>query len=427
MEGKLLSLYNDFFRKGTKITTDSRKVEEGNVFWALKGDRFDGNKFTKKALESGARSAIVDDPEVVIDDRCILVENSLVALQEFARYHRRQFTIPIVAITGTNGKTTTKELVNFVLSEKYKTHYTKGNYNNHIGVPLTLLDMPSDTEIGIIEMGANHPGEIDELCRITEPTHGLITNVGKAHLEGFGGFEGVKKTKSEMYRFLKEKEGLIFINIDENHLENLLPEYHGIIRYGRKITEVSPLETAPFLKVLFEYSSQECNTNLVGGYNYPNVLTAIAIAHQFGVADEDVIRALQAYRPGNNRSQLLTHFGNTIILDAYNANPTSMGVAVTNFAEMQGDKKILIIGDMLELGEDSNQEHQNMIDLTRKFGFDEVFLIGEHFGKCYIREKGYHFFNSTQELKEVWNWKKFKGASFLLKASRGIGLEKLLD
>jgi len=421
------------YRKHAQVAIDSRKVEKGSLFFALKGERFDGNRFAASALEAGAAYAIVDDPAVARGGRYVLVEDSLKALQGLARHHRQQFSMPVIGITGSNGKTTTKELVAAVLGSHYRLHYTQGNLNNHIGVPLTLLAMPAGLEAAIIEMGANHQGEIAFLSRIAEPSHGLVTNIGKAHLEGFGGIEGVKKGKSELYRYLAETGGMAFVNRDEPFLEELAAPVKKKVFYrradnpapaGRDI-EVKLLETQPFVRAAFagkEGKLCEVGSRLIGAYNFNNIMTAIALGKYFKVPGEKIARAIAAYVPGNMRSQLLERGGNTFILDAYNANPSSMREAVLNFAAMEGRRKIAILGDMLELGAESRREHEGIAELVAQQGFDDAVFVGPEF-EAAARSAGFRHFADVAELKQWFSAQRFQDCHFLIKGSRGIRLE----
>lgn len=415
------------FLESTGITTDSRKVENGNIFFALKGERFNGNDYAAKVLETGAAYAVIDEVEKRINNQCILVDDVLETLQILANHHRKQLDIPVLGITGSNGKTTTKELINEVLATTYKVHYTLGNFNNHIGVPLTLLAMPSDTEIAVIEMGANHMKEIDFLCKIAEPNLGLVTNVGRAHLEGFGSFEGVIQTKGELYNYLGNHKGTAFVNQEEPHLEEMASSCENIIGYksGKGNSNISFESASPFLNIYFDDGnhSEIIQTQLIGAYNYPNILTAMTIGKYFKVSFTDVKEALEAYAPNNNRSQLVRKGTNTIILDAYNANPTSMKAALSNFDEMEAREKVVIIGDMLELGDESEQEHREIIKITKEAGFSQVFTVGQEFKNVHSRNA----YETIADLKANWNWKAFDNTTFLIKGSRGIKLEKLLD
>lgn len=418
------------------VTTDSRNVPQGALFFALRGDNFDGNRFAAQALADGAAFAVVDDPSVCSDSRFLLVEDTLAALQALGRHHRRQFEIPVIAITGSNGKTTTKELVSAVLSSHYPTHFTRGNFNNHIGLPLTLLSMPPQTEVAVIEMGANHQGEIELLCTLAEPTHGLITNIGKAHLEGFGGVEGVKKGKSELYRYLAANNGMAFINKNEAFLEELAAPVPKKLYYTKsdaptvanEYYETQLLAADPFVRVAFLSESGELVevvSQLIGTYNFNNIMTAIALGKYFKVPAHKIKAAIEQYLPSNNRSQLI-HLGeHTLILDAYNANPDSMRQAILNLAAMEGAHKIAILGDMLELGESSAEEHRRIAQLAVEQGFNQVVLTGPAFAEA-AREAGLRHFENVDTLREWFVLQDFPPSLLLIKASRGMRLERLL-
>jgi UDP-N-acetylmuramoyl-tripeptide--D-alanyl-D-alanine ligase len=420
-------LYSLFLVHPT-ISTDSRHISTGSLFFALKGETFDGNAFASEALKKGAAYAIVDDPALPDNEHFIWVENVLESLQHLARHHRRHVDIPVIAITGTNGKTTTKELVKRVLSTTFRTLATEGNLNNHIGVPLTLLRIGSDTQAAIIEMGANHPGEIDALCRIAEPGFGLITNIGKAHLEGFGGFEGVIRTKSEMYRYINESRGRIFINSADPLLRELSAGIPSI-PYGRQSGNAEPeLERwDPFISFTLRLPDAEpiaIQTRLYGGYNLDNVLAAACIGHYFGVTPENIRVALEGYEPGNNRSQISDTGKNLLILDAYNANPSSMAAALKTFAESAYSQKMVILGDMLELGNESDSEHEKILELLDEYRFSHVYLVGPSFTRLNTKRENTCFDDSS--LAAIW-FEHFtiSGMAILIKGSRGIKLEKL--
>ena len=427
------------FLNATGITTDSRKVEEGSIFFALKGEHFDGNKFAEQTLLSGAGYAVVDDANLKTNNRLIQVDSVLSTLQLLANYHRQQFKIPIIAITGSNGKTTTKELLASILEKHYRTHCTKGNLNNHIGVPITLLGMPLDTEIAVIEMGANHLEEISKLCEIVQPTHGVITNVGKAHLEGFGSFEGVKKAKSELYGSLQKSNGVVFINLDEPFLKDLAQYLKHKVFYHQSEfpdPQISSLETKlisskPFIKIAFLSDQKdqeiEASSNLVGHYNFNNIQTAVSIGRYFKVPSDKIKKAVENYIPTNNRSQLLVKDTNTFIMDAYNANPTSMRIAINNLDLMESNHKIAILGDMLEMGDYSEEEHKSIFYHALSKSFDELIFVGKEFGKVVTESDKVCFFNDLEELKSWFSNKKIKDTLVLLKGSRGIQLEKLLS
>ena len=428
-------LYNIYLQH-PRVSTDSRQVEAGDLFFALRGERFDGNQYAAQALEKGAAYAIVDDPDVALTDRTILVENTLTTLQDLARHHRRQFYIPVIAICGSNGKTTTKDLVSAVLSSRYPTHYTKGNFNNHIGVPLTLLAMPLKTEVAVIEIGANHLGEVDLLCRIAEPTHGLITNIGKEHLEGFGSLEGVKQGESELYRYLAEQSGMAFINKDEDFLEELAAPVQKKLFYQQtdqpeaasRIYGVQLLQAFPTVRAAFVDDSNErieVHAQLFGKYNFSNIMTAIVLGRYFKVPSAKVKAAIEAYQPLSNRSQIKKIDDNTFILDAYNANPSSMEQAIASFAEMTATSKVAILGHMLELGDASAEEHERIAHLALAQGFDQVVFVGEEF-RAVAELPGATYFENTAALREWFAAQRFQNTYFLLKGSRGIQLEKLL-
>ncbi len=418
------------FKKFPHVVTDSRNVVADSLFFALKGESFNGNKFALDTLEKGCRYAIVDEKSYAIDDRFILVDDVLTCLQDLAREHRRTLGIPILAITGTNGKTTTKELLNEVLKQKFKTSATQGNFNNHIGVPLTLLAMNAETEFGIVEMGANHPGEIKMLCEIAEPNYGLITNVGKAHLEGFGSFEGVKKTKKELYDYLAQNGGEVFINCENEHLMGMLNQQKTIL-YGNSEEAFSKarfLQAEP--KLIIELRSPigklYIKTQLIGAYNFENVLAAVTLGRYFKIDEIDIKEALESYTPSNNRSQLLKTDDNVLFLDAYNANPTSMRAAIDNFAAMKMKNKVLILGDMLELGEESEKEHLHVLDLLKEKELSNTILVGNIFSSLASDYK-YDAFKSVEDLLVYLETSVLKNKYILIKGSRGIKLEKTIE
>jgi UDP-N-acetylmuramoyl-tripeptide--D-alanyl-D-alanine ligase len=421
---------HDKFLKCTTVCTDTRNIILDSMFFALKGEAFDGNKYAKFALENGCKYCIIDNPEYKINDSCILVENTLKTMQELATFHRKFLKIPIISITGTNGKTTTKELINAILSKKYTVVATKGNLNNHIGVPLTLLSMNFETEIGIVEMGANHPYEIKQLCNIAEPDFGLITNIGKAHIEGFGSFEGVKNTKKELYDYLFEHNKTIFVKYDNEILKQIVPDT-SLIKYGNNETFVVAgisYNADPLLKIKWKtknISTQLVNTNLIGSYNYENVLASIAVGIHFNVEISQINKALEEYIPSNNRSQVKETENNTLILDAYNANPTSMKASLENLAQINHPNKIAIIGDMLELGDVSIEEHLSIINLLSKIDVNQVILVGKIFNSLNIH--GYKSFENTNLLIESLKENPLKASLVLIKASRGIRLETIVD
>jgi UDP-N-acetylmuramoyl-tripeptide--D-alanyl-D-alanine ligase len=418
------------FQEHPVISTDSRDIPSGCIFFALKGGNFDGNRFAAESLEKGASYAVVDDPAAAKRPEFILVNDVLETLQNLARYHRRKLNIPVLAITGTNGKTTTKELISAVLRRKYMITSTQGNLNNHIGVPVTLLGMTSQTELAVIEMGANHPGEIAALCQIAEPDFGIITNIGKAHLEGFGSFEGVIKTKSELYDFLRQKHGRCFINTDN---ELLVTQAAGLdlLTYGTN--DEAQLQGFPeqsswylTIRVLFPKGWLYLKSKLIGSYNFENILSAARVGLHFGVEPTAIQKAIENYVPENNRSQLIQTGSNRIIMDAYNANPTSMTAALNNFAKISYEKKTVILGDMLELGNLAAEEHQKIADLIKLQHFDAVYLVGHYFSAV---DAGTAMkFDKTEHLSAHLDTQKPIAENLILiKGSRGIGLEKIID
>jgi UDP-N-acetylmuramoyl-tripeptide--D-alanyl-D-alanine ligase len=422
---ELAFLYEQFLELRS-VTTDTRKIKQGDIFFALKGPSFDGNTFADKALEMGAAFVIVDNPAVVKDDRYLLVDDVLTTLQQLAKLHRRTLGIPILAITGSNGKTTTKELVNAVMSKKYKTYATVGNLNNHIGIPLTLLAMDESIEFGIVEMGANHQREIASYCTYVEPNYGLINNVGKAHLEGFGGFEGVKKGKGELYQYLFETNGIAFIHSKNEDLMGMSP-FESPVLYGRN----SDYYNAKFLKsdpfVTFIAGNEELvETKLIGDYNFDNILAALCIGKYFGVPSIAANAAIEAYDPTNNRSQIVKTDKNELILDSYNANPTSMRAAIENFASIQKENKVIILGDMYELGEDSQVEHATIGALLKLLSDTNVILIGKHMGAAFKECDTAHYFETKLAAVEYLEANPVIHSTVLLKGSRGMGLETLV-
>lgn len=428
----LYQLYQDCKQQ---VCTDTRRLINGGIFFALKGDHFNANTFAAEALTKGCSWAVVDEPEYVTNEHILLVENVLESLQKLANYHRLQFKIPFIAITGSNGKTTNKELINAVLSRKYKTLATEGNLNNHIGVPLTLLKLTTSHEMAIIEMGANHQGEINALCEIADPDYGLITNIGKAHLEGFGGIEGVKKGKSEMYRYLQKKEASVFINGDDNVLHELAENNNKITFGTTKLYDVVGKqytdEDTVNLKFTTRYGEKKwellplIKTQITGHYNFINCLAAACIGTYFKVEPEEIKAALEGYVPGMNRSQIIQRPANTILLDAYNANPNSMKAAIDNFKKHSAAHKLVILGDMFELGEYSKQEHQAVADLLKNAGFEDVFLVGPEFGATL--HHAYKTFENTQEIKNYLEHHPPKHTTVLIKGSRGMKLESLVE
>lgn len=409
------------------VQTDTRKLKNGDLFFALKGPNFNGNEFSAKAIESGAVYAIIDDPKYAINGKTILVDDVLQTLQQLAKHHRQQFQIPFLAITGSNGKTTTKELIHAVLSTTYKTYTTEGNLNNHIGVPLTILKIRQDAEMAVIEMGANHLREIASYCEIAIPTHGLITNCGKAHLEGFGGEEGVRKGKGELYDSLRANQGTAFVMWDYPYLRDMSNNIPTIYKYGTSDADVTGKveSSTQYLQVKFDYGFHgSIQTNLVGDYNLPNVLAAVAVGKFFKVEENEIKSAIEHYSPTNSRSQFLQKASNKIILDAYNANPTSMKAAIENFARTEGSNKILALGAMAELGADSLKEHNDIIKEIDKHQWKDVILVGGDFMKV---DHTYRKFNTPLQAGEWLQKDKPENAFFLIKGSRSMQMEKLLD
>ena len=426
---KTLERIYQYYSKKNIISTDSRKIDEGCVFVALKGERFDGNDFAYQvATEGKAACVIADRKDLPEHERLFIVENSLTTLQHLARLHRERCDIPIIGITGTNGKTTTKELVATTLSKKYNIIYTQGNFNNHLGVPLTLLRIKPETELAVVEMGANHPGEIAQLCEIAQPDYGIITNIGKAHIEGFGSFDGVIKTKNELYQYLRTKgESLktkVFVNGNNELLMKLSDGMDRIVYKTTDNRQRTTDHTSPFLEI--DWNNNNIKTHLVGDYNYENVMAAIAVGTYFGVEENLIIEALENYVPSNNRSQFIRSEKNEIVMDAYNANPSSMHHSITNFKNIADDNTLLILGDMKELGCESENEHRHIIDLLKELNFDNVILIGEEFKKV-SHGTDYMNFNNVEELIEHINQNGIVGKRILIKGSNSTHLEKLAN
>ena len=449
---EIISIYNKFKECGV-VTTDTRTLKGGEMFFGLKGENFDGNEYAQKALELGARYAVVNKTSAAAsseDPRLVKVDDTLKTLQDLARWHRSMTIVDgkpltVIALTGTNGKTTTKELIREVLSVKYRVTATEGNLNNSIGVPLTLLKINQDTQLAVVEMGASHPGDIKELVDIALPNYGLITNVGKAHLLGFGSFEGVKKTKGELYDYLRRTSDKVFINADNPHLCQMASErnlqsdperpYSLLIPYGLEYQGASVLPSSaeePFLRISVPVTPGRAEgsilirTNLVGSYNADNVMAAIAVGAQFGVSLEDAVRAIEAYVPSNNRSQMTRTEHNTLIIDAYNANPTSMAAALDNFSNVSADCRIAMLGDMLELGEDSAAEHKAVIESALSRGFCKVFFVGKEFASVSVASDNAMFFQTSDELADYLKANPVHGATILIKGSRGTRMEKVI-
>jgi UDP-N-acetylmuramoyl-tripeptide--D-alanyl-D-alanine ligase len=423
------ALLHDIFLSTSGVCTDSRNVFAGCIFFALKGETFNGNKYAAEALAQGAAYAVVDE-EVAQCASYLRVDDALSSLQALATYHRRHLNIPIVAITGTNGKTTTKELIAAVLSRKLRVAATQKNLNNHIGVPLTLLSMSKDTQVGIVEMGANHAGEIAQLCGIAQPNVGLITNVGKAHLAGFGSVEGVKKAKGELYSYLAQHNGQAFYLSDSPDLTEMLHTSgirhavaYGLRENGATVDEATSAE--PFLRLCMG-NGERWQAKLIGSYNAPNVLAAVAVGRYFGVAEKDIREAVEGYTPQNHRSQLLQTSRNTIIVDAYNANPTSMSAAVAHFAQLEADNKLLMLGDMLELGSEAQKEHEALLHLLRQKNLHDVWLVGKCFCEA-AKDTPYLRFESSVELCKYLQSNSVAAKLILLKGSRGMKLENVLE
>lgn len=419
---------HSIFLKSNSVCTDTRKINPNDIYFALKGDNFNGNTFAEKALESGARFAVIDEAKYNNNKgNYILVEDVLTTLQQLANYHRHYLNIKIIALTGSNGKTTTKELINAVLSKKYNTTATKGNLNNHIGVPLTLLSMTDTTEFGIVEMGANHLKEIEFLCKIAEPNFGYITNFGKAHLEGFGSIEGVIKGKSELYNHLKKNKGLIFTNSEDKTQVKQIGNYPSIFKFGH--TENSDViitlnDANPFVAV--DFNNEIFKSQLIGTYNFNNISAAITIGHYFNVNKESIKSAIEDYCPENNRSQIIEKNSIKIILDAYNANPTSMEAALLNLSNLEG-QKTAILGDMFELGHDAEKEHQNIANLALQLNINQVILVGENFSNIKSHSSELIVFSSFNEAKQKISDSDFSNSTLLIKGSRGMALERILD
>lgn len=414
------------YQQYPSVVTDTRSLKNGDLYFALKGPNFNGNNFAQQALDAGAAYAIVDEPPASPNERIIIVEDVLSALQHLAKYHREQFNIPFIAITGSNGKTTTKELVSTVLATRYKTYTTQGNLNNHIGVPLTLLRIRPDAEMAVIEMGANHQKEIESYCQYTLPTHGIITNAGKAHLEGFGGIEGVRKGKGELFNWLRAHNGTAFVMWDYDYLQEMSKGISNIIKYGTANAEVNGTvaQSEPFLSVNIN-SGEPFNiqSQLVGAYNLPNILVAVAVGQYFNVSNENIRSAIENYSPSNSRSQLMTIGSNSYILDAYNANPSSMRAAIENFASLKGKDKVLMLGGMMELGPESINEHQQIIDLINKYNWKAVVLVGGDFKKL---QHPFISLENSAAAKEWLSQQNFQNTSFLIKGSRSMQMEKVL-
>lgn len=428
-------LYRLFINCNQKITTDTRKLEQGAIFFALKGDNFDANTFAQQAVDAGCAYSIVDSETVSNETTILLVNDVLETLQQLAKHHRQQLKFPVIGITGSNGKTTNKELIHAVLSKKYNTYATKGNLNNHIGVPLTLLALTNEHEMAIVEMGANHQGEIAMLSDLSDPDYGMITNIGKAHLEGFGGLEGVKKGKSELYKHIKQKKGKIFINGNDSVLTELSNDLDKIY-YGENSNfdvHGKLFLNSEFVEFKWNIKSESpdnqplVKTHMFGQYNFINLLCAACIGNYFGVKETDINDALASYMPEMNRSQVKKTESNTLILDAYNANPSSMSLAIDNFNKQVFENKIVILGDMLELGEYSEQEHEKIIKQIENCTFKTVVFVGVQFFKLKDRFNHYYFYENIEDFKKDDTTNRISGSNILIKGSRGIQLEKIVN
>jgi len=421
---KLYALY----RQSGKVSTDTRKITAGSIFFALKGDKFNANTFAQQALDNGAAYAVLDDKAYAVDDRCIVVDDVLTTLQQLARHHRDQLAIPVIGLTGSNGKTTSKELLNAVLSKKFRTYATVGNLNNHIGVPLTLLSIDASVEMAVVEMGANHLGEIALLCSIANPTHGFITNIGRAHIGMFGGFDNIVRAKSELYQHLITHNGTVFINSQNAILANMAKRFKAPLFYPAKgdYYEAELLGADPFVKIKAE-NGEAVQTHLIGAYNFENIAAALCIGKYFGVPGPLANQAVADYLPGNMRSQMIQKETNTVILDAYNANPSSMHAALENLAAMKAPHKIAILGDMFELGDEAPKEHRIIGELAKKLGFDKVYFCGKLMQSAKEAFPEAILFEDKTLLMEALKKDPPRNATILVKASRGIGLETIVD
>ena len=424
---KLEKVYT-YFLESTGICTDTRKIEKGCLFVALRGDNFNGNKFTQQALDKGAFKVIIDDiSQHKNTGETILCKNTLELLQKLATYHRQKLNVPMIALTGSNGKTTTKEIINAVLSKKFKTTATLGNLNNHIGVPLTLLSMTKETEIGIVEMGANHKKEIEALCEIAQPNFGYITNFGKAHIEGFGSIEGVIEGKSELYKYITKEKGTLFFNADDPIQNKLLGNYPSKVGFSqtkKNFYTLKQIDANPY--VALQAAQTNITSNLIGAYNFTNISAGVLIGDFFDIPLNDIKQAIEEYLPTNNRSQLITKGSTQIILDAYNANPTSMMAALQHFNTIKTASKMVFLGDMFELGETAQEEHQDIVEYLSNTNIDEVYLIGSYFSKTKLQVKNCHQYKTFEALKSAFKNTIPKDTTVLIKASRGMALERIL-
>lgn len=431
MPYSIQQIYSKYVECKQKISTDSRNIIPGSMFFALKGNNFNGNKYAKEALEKGACIGIVDEKDYYIEGEMFLVEDVLHTLQQLACYHRTQLDIPIIAIAGSNGKTTTKELLYAVLSTQYNTFATRGNLNNHIGLPLSVLSIKKEHEIAVIEMGANHPGEIKQLSEIAQPEYGIITNIGKEHLEGFKNLEGVKKANGELFDYLSDKNGKAFVNVDDLDIIDISKNIRGIIGYGTKEEAYCQgilKQSFPFVTLEYQMgkASVLVQSQLPGKYNFENILASICIGKYFEISDDNIVKAIKNYVPANNRSQLIRQGTNTYILDAYNANPSSMKAAIESFLEMDGERKIVILGDMLEIGEESYKEHLETTSLLKDKKLDQIYLVGKEFEKVKNNIDCKHF-DDVNSLKKFLQKQKYNNTQFLIKGSRLMKLELLLN
>jgi UDP-N-acetylmuramoyl-tripeptide--D-alanyl-D-alanine ligase len=421
-------IYEIFINCNYTVCTDTRKIESGCLFFALKGDNFDANEFAAQALEKGAGYAIIDNQKFTTLPGTILVEDTLKCLQDLANFHRHQLNIPFIGIGGSNGKTTTKELLHSVLSQKFKTISTPGNYNNHIGVPLTILGIKPDTEMAVIELGANKIGDIEELCQIAEPNYGMITNIGKEHLEGFGSLEGVAKAESELYYHLLKSDGLAFVNQDDEWLSRMASRLKNITWYSYKNQSAQTFAKLnhDFPNIEFSFQGKTINSQLSGTYNFENILAAVAIGSHFGLSPDQIKAGIEHYIPSNKRSQILTSNTTMVFLDAYNANPSSMEKALENFARFNFPKKIAVLGDMFEMGEHAEQEHKLIYELGLNLAFDKLFVAGEHFKKQALSH-GNDGFDSAAQINEILKHENLENTAIFIKGSRGMAMEKVLS
>ena len=419
---------HNLFLQCKSVSIDTRKIEKGSMFFAIKGENFDANTFAQQALDLGALFVVIDNETYLIDERTILVQNSLETLQELSKFHRAYLKLPIIALTGSNGKTTTKELINVVLAKKFNTKATIGNFNNHIGVPLTLLSFTGETQIGIVEMGANHKKEIEFLCEIAQPDYGYITNFGKAHLEGFGGVEGVIEGKSEMYQYLAKNKKTAFVNLEDPiqiEKSSAIASFTFGIKKEKADVEINSIEANPFVEI--GYNDFNVKSNLIGLYNANNINAAVAIGTYFKVDTKDIKAAIEGYVPDNNRSQLLKKGTNQIILDAYNANPSSMAVAIANFVQLDNPKKVMILGDMFELGNESIHEHKIIVDSVSNQSESACYFIGKAFYENRISKENIWFFETFDAFAEYLKTIDFNDNIILIKGSRGMALERSLE